>query len=358
MKKLALGMIAIAAAALLAWAGRAAIMSPPEAIHSQTARATLNDLGTVVKATGVVRPAIDAEVRVGVQSPGVLRRLHVRVGERVAKGQLLAELEARSLRAKTNQALAALQSAQANLRFEITELARKRELVAQQVVAPRELDLAERSFAIADAAVAEARANLAGMRAQLDETRILAPISGVVSTIVTREGETVAAGLAAPTFLTLIDLQRLETWAYVDETDIGRIRVGQKAHFAVDSYPDQPLDAEVVAIYPKPEIRDNVVDYIVVLGFSAQSDVTLRPEMTASVRIALEHKGPVLTVPRRSLHSEQGRSYVLLPNGIAPTRRYVKTANRDDNNIEIIEGLSNGDEVLVGQATTDTTAKE
>jgi len=357
-KKLALGVFAIAAAALLAWVGRAAIANRPEAFHGQSARAAFHDLGAVVKATGVVRPAIDAEVRVGVQSPGVLRHLHVRVGEQVVKGQLLAELEARSLRAKNSQAQATLQSVQANLHFETTELARKRELIAQQVLAPRELDLAERSFAVADAAVAEARANLAVMRAQLDETRIAAPISGVVSTIVTREGETVAAGLAAPTFLTLIDLQRLETWAYVDETDIGRIRLGQKAHFTVDAYPDQQVAAEVVAIYPKPEIRDNVVDYIVVLGFTAQSDVTLRPEMTASVKIALDHRGPVLTVPRRSVHREQERSYVLLPNGIAPTRRYVKTAGRDENNIEIIEGLGSGDEVLVGEAPTDAPAKE
>lgn len=356
--KLAIGSGALCAAALLAWLGHAGINRSGSGATPETTRALRREIRAVVKATGVVRAAIDAEVHVGVQSPGVLRRLHVGIGEHVEHGQILAELEARSLRAKHAQSRAVLRSSQANLRFETIELTRKRELVVRQVLAPRELELAERSFALAEAAVAEANANLASARALLDETRIAAPISGVVASIATREGETVSAGLSAPSLLTLIDLQRLETWAYVDETDIGRIQIGQQASFTVDTYPEYEIQGKVRSIHPKPEIRDNVVDYVVVIGFTAPRDVTLRPEMTANVKIALEARGKVITVSRRALRNDQGRSYVLLLTNGSPTRQSVRTGARDESNIEIIEGLSEGAEVLLTEPLDGTESSE
>lgn len=358
MRKLVIILAGVALLASVAWFGRAAVLRPPENLQNVTARVTRREISFVVKATGVVRAAIDAEVRVGVQSPGVLRRLHVRVGDAVKQGQLLAELESRSLRAKHGQALAAVQSSQANLTFETAELTRKQKLVAEQALAPRELEVGERSFALAAAALAEARASVAYSRALLEETRISAPISGVVATIATREGETVSAGLSAPTFLTLIDLKRLETWAYVDETDIGRIRTGQQARFTVDSYPDREVQGHVTAIYPKPEIRDNVVDYIVVLGFVAPNEITLRPEMTANVKIELGQRDKVLTVPRRCVQREQGRAFVLTATGKSFERRPVKTGAQDDNYTEIVEGLSDGAQVMVGEPPTDNASMQ
>jgi len=108
-----------------------------------------------------------------------------------------------------------------------------------------------------------------------------------VASVATQEGETVSASFATPTFVTLIDLNRLEVWAYVDETDIGRIELGQRATFTVDTYGDASFAGTVTAIYPKAEIRDNVVNYIAVVRFEPQPGRTLRPDMTAFVRIAL-----------------------------------------------------------------------
>src|SRR5207248_1630317 len=142
-----------------------------------------------------------------------------------------------------------------------------------------------RAYAVAEQQVAGARANLDFAAAQLDYSKIVAPIGGVVASVATQEGETVAASFAAPTFVTLIDLSRLEVWAYVDETDIGRIRVGQPARFTVDTYGDQEFAGRVTAIYPRPEIRDNVVNYVTVIRFDPPRDRTLRPEMTTTVRI-------------------------------------------------------------------------
>ena len=358
MKKVKISLIALGAAALLAWAGRAAVTRTAAKPHNEIAHAAKSDLGASVKATGVVRAPTDAEVRVGVQSPGVMRRLHVRVGDSVEKGQLLAEFESRALKAKCGQAEAAVKSAEANLRFETLDAARKRMLVEREVLATSELDRTERDLALSQAALAETRANLATVRAQLEETRVFAPISGIVASIATHEGENVTAGLAAPTLLTLINLKRLETWAYVDETDVGRINIGQQARFTVDSYPDREVAGHVVSIYPKPEIRDNVVDYIVVLEIEPSKDVTLRPEMTANVKITLDRRNHVLAIPRRAVHRELGRNFVFVPSGNSSVQRPVTLGARDDTFTEIVDGLHEGDAVLLGELPADNSSQD
>ncbi len=238
-----------------------------------------------VKATGVIRPMIGAEVRVGSRISGVVRRLYVRIGDRVEKGQLLAELDDRDLVARRREALAALQLAEANLEYAKSDLARRRELHASALLAPSDLDLARRAYAVAEQQRDGARASLEVAATQLAYGRIVAPIAGVVASVSTQEGETVAASFATPTFVTLLDLARLEVWAYVDETDIGRIRIGQPATFTVDTYGATGFKGEVTAIYPKAEIRDNVVNYVTVIRFDAPRDKVLRPDMTTTVRI-------------------------------------------------------------------------
>jgi HlyD family secretion protein len=236
-----------------------------------------------VKATGVLRPMVGAEVRVGSRISGVVRRLHVRIGDRVEKGQRLAELDDRDLRARLREAQASLSIARANADFARADLARKQSL--SDLVAPSELDLARRASTVAEQQYAAARASVDAATTQVGYASIVAPIPGVVASVTTQEGETVAASFAAPTFLTLVDLARLEVWSYVDETDIGRVRVGQRAHFTVDTYDDTAFEGRVTAIYPKAEIRDNVVNYVAVVAFEPPRDRVLRPEMTAVVRI-------------------------------------------------------------------------
>lgn len=250
------------------------------------------DVETAVTATGVIKPRSGAEVRVGSRVSGVVRRLFVRIGDTVEKGQILAELDARELSARRAQAAAALESSRADLEYARADLRRKRELGAAELIARSELDLTERASAVAEQQVREAVANLDVASTQLGYTRIYAPIAGVVASISTQEGETVAASFAAPTFVTLLDLDRLEVWAYVDETDIGRIHTGQQASFTVDTYPGQPFMGRVTAIYPQAEIRENVVNYVTVIQFEAPrfgetKNRVLRPEMTVMAKISL-----------------------------------------------------------------------
>lgn len=320
---------------------------------AEVARVVRRDLGSAVTATGVVKPMIGAEVRVGSRLSGVVQRLRVRIGDPVAKGQLLAELDARDLLARRDQAAAALESARATLGYAQADLRRKRGLSAAQIIPANDLELAERSAAVAEQQLEEAAASLDYATTQLGYTRIHAPIAGVVASISTQEGETVAASFAAPTFVTLLDLDRLEVWAYVDETDIGRIRAGQTARFTVDTYPDHEFEGRVTAVYPQAEIRDNVVNYVTVVRFEPPRDRTLRPEMTATVKIALETRENVLAVPRRAVRREGGRQFVLCPRGDTVERRPVTTGSRDETHTEIVAGLREGDEVLVGELKED-----
>jgi HlyD family secretion protein len=342
----AIGLAAIAVAVFL-WS-RAVWTQAEDAAGAEVVRVVRRDVGSVVKATGIVKPRVGAEVRVGSRISGVVKRLYVRLGDSVSKGQLLAELDDRDLIARRNEAAAAVQQAEVNLSFARTDLQRKRQLSAEGAVARIDLDLAERAAAVAEQQVSGAQASLEYAATQLAYARIIAPIAGVVASVSTQEGETVAASFAAPTFVTLVDLSRLEVWAYVDETDIGRVRTGGNATFTVDTYRDEQFDGRVTAVYPKAEIRDNVVNYVTVVRFEPPRDRTLRPEMTTTVQIALDMRGHVLALPVRAVRRDGDRTFVLSRRGDRIERRSVTTGTRDDTYWEIVEGVREGDEVLIG----------
>ena len=316
---------------------------------ADTARVTRRDIASVVKATGVVKPMVGAEVRVGSSVSGVVSRLFVRIGDRVEKGQLLAELDARELVARRDAAEAAVRLASANLSYTHADLHRKQELGTVKVIAPSELELAQQAYGVAEQQYKQAQANLTDAVTQLSYGKIFAPIAGTVESVSTQEGETVAASFAAPTFVTLLDLSRLEVWAYVDETDIGKIHVGQNASFTVDTYGDYEFAGKVTAIYPQAQIRDNVVDYVTVIRFQPPRDRILRPEMTTTVRVALEQRQNVLALPVRVIHREGKRQFVMSRVADHPERRWITTGLRDDSYWEITDGLRENDEVLVGE---------
>jgi RND family efflux transporter MFP subunit len=353
MRRRVLGGIGIAVVAIgVVGLGLTMAMRPRERPRTaDTVRVARRDLGRVVKATGVVKPMIGAEVRVGSRVSGVVKRLFVRIGDRVEKGQLLAELDDRELIARRDQASAALAVSLATLSYAQADLQRKRTLSTAQLLAPSDLDLARQAHAVAAEQSNAARASLEDAATQLGYARIVAPIGGVVASVSTQEGETVAASFATPTFVTLLNLARLEVWAYVDETDIGRIQRGQQARFTVDTYGDHEFDGRVTAVYPQAEIRDNVVNYITVVRFEPTRDRILRPEMTTTVRITLERREHVLALPLRAIRRDHGRAFVLCPRGDQIERRWITIGTQDESYSEITDGVREGDEVLVGEVS-------
>src|SRR3990172_6769397 len=188
-------------------------------------------MAEVVNATGVIKPRNGAEVRVGSRLSGVLKAVHVDVGDTVERGQLLAELEDLELLNEIALQQGRIEELDAQLAFNRQLLERN---LKASILPDAELANVRKEVAVGSARVKQASAALESQRILHAHTRVLAPIGGTVASVSTRQGETVAASFAAPTFLTIIDLERLEIQAYVDESDIGKIGPGQPVRFTVD----------------------------------------------------------------------------------------------------------------------------
>jgi macrolide-specific efflux system membrane fusion protein len=313
-----------------------------------TARVMRRDIGSTVLATGVIRPMVGAEVQVGSRVSGILQRLNVSIGDEVQGGQVLAELDKLEFQARYDQALALLETARVEAHFAKVDGDRAQELHAQGVISDMEMDGAKRAQQIAAASLSQAEANARSAEIQLDYTVIRAPVSGVVASVSTQVGETVAASFASPTFVTIIDLNRLEIWAYVDETDIGRVEVGQAATFTVDTYAGTEFKGTVTAIQPKAEIVDNVVNYVTLIEIGPTGGEVLRPEMTTTVNITLEGRNNVLTLPNGAVRRDADGLFAFVPGVDGLEKRTIQTGYRGRDHTEVLDGLAEGDEVIVG----------
>lgn len=313
----------------------------------QTHTVGRRDISATVMAMGVVRPMVGAEVKVGSRVSGVVTRIHANIGDVVQAGDVIAEIDGAEFRAKVAQNEASLARARAEAELDRVNLERLQAMADREFVSRQQLDAAESALQVSRAQVRLAEANLESARIQLSYTRITAPIAGVVASVATQEGETVAASFAAPTFVNIIDLDRLEVQAYVDETDIGRIREGQEARFSVDSYPAEEFQGVVTAIYPKAVIQDNVVNYVVTVRITDRKGLTLRPEMTAAVTLVLEPRTDALAVPASAVARDRAERYVMVMEDGVPVRRTVRVGWTQGGWTEIVEGLSEGDRIVL-----------
>ena len=362
-----------------------------------TVKVTRRDFSPTVLATGAVEPQVGAEVRVGARISGKVEYLYANIGDEVKERQVIAELEKKDLEATVAQRQAELRMAEAKLsavemlrpreiekaeadvaQYQATltlaekELIRQDDLLKQDFTTQQARDRAQERLSVAEAQLVSARkglelvktryaedlkqaradveranATLVNAKVQLSYATITAPIPGVIASVSTQAGETVAAGLNAPTFVTIIDLKRLQVDAYVDEVDIGKIRVGQKTVFAVDAFPAREFEGKVVAIYPKAVIQENVVNYDAVIEITTPYDGLLRPEMTASVTIFLEARTNVLSVPAKAVKREKGKDVVYVMANSRPELQEIKVGWKDGQWIEVAQGLEEGQLVLL-----------
>lgn len=336
-----LGLLAVAAFIAYSKAG-----SDKEVTAVTTAVVEKRDMGSLVQATGIIKPKVGAEVKVGARITGKVEHLYANIGDRVKKGQVLVRLEQDDLKARADQAEAAYLEVAAAFDKAKIDLERDKPLAKEGYISQQNIDVLQNVYDMAKARVMKAKADQDYAKAQLSYATITAPINGTIASVTTQQGETVAAGLSAPTFITIIDLNKLEVNAYVDETDVGKIGVGQEALFTVDTFADKDFKGKVTAIYPRAVLQENVVNYITLISIE-NSEGKLKPDMTANVTITLKKKKGVLAAPSAAVAREGGKKYVMLQaKDGKSTRREVKTGWKEGTYLEITSGLKEGDVVV------------
>jgi HlyD family secretion protein len=285
-------------------------------LQYKTAQVQRGNLIVTVTATGELEPV--NQVDVGTEVSGTIETVAVDYNDRVKAGQVLARLDTDKLEAQVLKSQAILESAQANLleaqanvfeaQNELKRLKHARELSGGKVPSRHDMDAAQAALKRARADEAGARAKIAEAKATLREDRtdlakgvIRSPIDGIVLERMVEPGQTVAASLQTPVMFTLAeDLTQMELHVDVDEADVGQVREGQGATFTVDAYPDRSFPAQITEVRYAPQTVDGVVTYETLLS-ADNSDLSLRPGMTATADITVKAVEDALLVPNAAL---------------------------------------------------------
>jgi HlyD family secretion protein len=285
----------------------------PTAPQFETVLAERGHISARVTATGTLSAV--TTVQVGAQVSGRVSGLFVDFNTPVKKDQLLATLDPQLLQAAVDQSQAsfvAARGALAKARVEATHAVRDwrraRSLYAQKLIARADVDASEANAGAARGQLAAARgsleqaaANLRQARVNLGYTRILSPIDGVVISRNIDVGQTVAASLQAPTLFTIAeDPRKMQVDTNVAEADVGKLRAGMKAHFKVDAFPGEKFKGKVRQIRDAAQVVQNVVTYDAVIDVD-NSDLKLKPGMTANVTFVYAERDDALKIPAAAL---------------------------------------------------------
>lgn len=319
-----LAIAAVAGAlALLAWWWLAGDPAADAGAY-RTAPVDRGDVAVVISATGTLRATTTVDV--GSQVSGQVLEVLVDFNDRVSRGQEIARLDPAPFQTRLQQAEADLASARASvnearatLKNAEADFARKSDLVARQLVARSEADLAlaardqaRARVVSAEAAVQQRQAAVNNARLDVEYTVIRSPVDGVVLLRDIEPGQTVAASFQTPVLFQIAeDLAQMQIDLSVDEADVGQIREGLGVEFSVDAFPDREFRGEVKQVRLAATATANVITYPVVVQVQ-NADLSLLPGMTASAEIVVSQREGVLRVPNAALRFQP-------PEGAAPT---------------------------------------
>jgi len=304
-----------AALALIVAAGawRFVVTRPPPPAQYKTMPVGRHAIVGRVTASGTLSAIVT--VQVGTQVSGRIQRLNADFNSRVQKGQLVAKIDPQLFQAAADQAEAnyvsaeaAIAKAQAEARIADRQQARAKALHDESLASQSDLDnalaaaeSAHASLDVARAALAQTRAARNQAQVNLSYTNIVSPIDGVVISRNVDVGQTVAASLQAPTIFTIAqDLTKMQVDTNVAEADVGRLQVDMPTYFTVDSFPGQRFRGKIREIRNAATMLQNVVTYDAVIDVD-NSDLRLRPGMTANVTIVYAERPSALAVPNAAL---------------------------------------------------------
>ncbi len=273
-------------------------------LQYNTVPVTRGDISKIVTATGTVNPVLT--VIVGSYVSGVIHDLYCDYNTEVKAGQVCARIDPRPYQATFDQYSGQLARDQAILDKDRANLARYQKLAEQNSIARQQAE--DQSYLVnQDAATVELdQALVQGARLNLGYTDIVSPVDGTVVSRNVTGGQTVAASFQTPTlFLIATDLKQMEVDTNTSEGDIGGVKVGDKATFTVDAFPQRVFQGAVTQVRQSPQTVQNVVTYDVVVGVD-NDDLALVPGMTASTQIVIDQRSNVTRVPDQALRYTPG----------------------------------------------------
>jgi HlyD family secretion protein len=308
----------------------------------------MKEIDSTVTTSGTVRLRTGAQVRVGSEVSGMVRKLNVTVGSHIQKGDIIAEIDPRPLQARVEQARTQAAMDEVGVGKAERDLKRGQQLFAEGVLPAQQKEDLEWQLKSAEAKLEKSKSDLAAAEIDLSYAVIRSPLSGTVASVSTQEGETVAASFAAPTFVTIIEDNALELVAMVDETDIACVRPGDTVKFTVEAYPSREMPAIVKRIDPVATIISGVVNYPV-MATIARDGRLLKPDMTANITIKTAER-KALVVPNSAILRDGEERCVFLIRDGKPEKRTVTIGTRDAGFTEIKKGLGASDMVMVNGA--------
>ncbi len=338
---------------------------------------------TTISSTGTLSP-MDT-VNVGTQVSGDISKIYVDFNSKVKKGQVIAELDRSKLQTALYQTKIAASSAKVDYEHKLSVYNRTKKLSESGSASAVDLETAEYEMNAARLAWETRKSEVSQAELNLSYCIIKSPIDGVVLERSVDVGQTVAASMSAPTlFILAKDLSKMRVMASVDEADIGAVKAGQKVLFTVDAFQDDAFGGTVESVRLNPTVTSNVVTYTVVIS-ADNPDLKLLPGMTATCTIVTEEVENALSVPvtaikfspngkpqekksddddfgppppgmgggAPTMHKASSSTPRIVGSGVwmnlngRLTFRPVKTGINDGVNVEILEGLSDGDSVVV-----------
>ncbi|MDO7899952.1 efflux RND transporter periplasmic adaptor subunit [Pseudomonas citrulli] len=346
----------------------------PAPVDRVTATVSRGDIESSVTALGTLQPR--RYVDVGAQASGQIRKIHVEAGDEVREGQLLVEIDPSTQKARLDAGRFAIENLKAQLQEQRAQhdLARQKSLRQQQLKAggaTREEDVQTAQAEVRAtqaridmflARIREAQASLRSDEAQLGYTRIYAPMGGTVVAVGAREGQTLNAQQQTPLILRIARLTPMTVWAEVSEADIGHVKPGMNAYFTTLAGGTRRWSSTVRQILPVPPRpleasqggsptggrsgSERVVLYTVLLDVD-NADRALMTDMTAQVFFVAAQARDVLSVPSAALQGAADRVLVVADNGDVQPRT-VRTGISDRLRTEVLDGLAEGERVLLG----------
>ena len=334
------GTLVLVAAGIAWWLSNRAANAAPSYSTQTVGR---GDLTLTVTANGTVQPT--RSISIGSELSGTVLKVNVDVNDVIKKGQVLVVLDTAKLRDQILRSQAALTAARsktaqtsatvAEARAALGRLEEVARLSGGKVPSKSELDAGRATLAraVADdgtsrAGISDALAALSTDQINLSKASIVAPSDGVVLTRAVDPGNAVAASLQAVTLFTVAeDLAKLRLWVYVDEADVGAVKVGQQASFTVSAYLSRPFPARITRVGFGSTITDNVVTYLTYLDVD-NSDLSLRPGMTATATIVATQRKDVLLVPNTALRFAPSTAPVADKKGLSLPMGPPRTARK------------------------------